>query len=171
MPDANVVPPAPVNENPQVVMQPNKTEMLKVGLLGLASGVVTPLLAWLIQKFLLAPIFCHETVTSKVCAAGDLSAYYIAVVITAIISVALMASWQVFRPLLIAVAAAAALWGFQRYAGDTAAYAGWEYYASSAAMYASALLLFYWLLRLRSLAFSVLLTLVAVILIRWALLA
>lgn len=170
MPDSSVVPPVQADESSRIIIMPERVEMLKVGLLGLATGLVIPCMAWLVQKFLLAPIFCREASNLGVCAPSDLTAYYIAVIITTIISVALMANWQVFRPLLIAVAAASALWGLQRYVSDTVAHAGWEYYISSAVMYAVVLLLFYWLLRLRSFAFSVILSVVAVILIRWALL-
>lgn len=163
--------PAQPSENNSAIIMPEKIEMLKVGLLGTVSGVVVPFIAWLVQKFLLAPIFCRAAASSGVCSPNDMTAYYIAVVIVAAIVVSQMANWQVFRPLLVVAATASALWGLQGFTMDTIAHAGWEYYMSSALIYAAALLLFYWLLRLRSFAGSVILSVIAVVLIRWALLA
>lgn len=158
-------------EDSNVLISPEWIDLIRVGILGLAVGVMIPALGWLLQKFLISPIFCKEATTLAVCTPGDLTTYYIATVVLAVVSVALMANWQVFRPLLVAVAAASALWGFQRYVGDTVSHAGVEYYISSAVLYAVAFLLFYWILRLKSFALSVILTVVAVILIRLALLA
>jgi hypothetical protein len=158
-------------EETNVLISPEWIDLIRVGILGLAVGVLIPALGWLLQEFLIAPIFCKETSALAVCAPGDLTTYYIATVVLAVVAVALMANWQVFRPLLVVVAAVAALWGFQRYVGDMVTHAGVEYYSSSAVVYALAFLLFYWLLRLKSFALSVVLSVVAVILIRWALLA
>jgi hypothetical protein len=158
-------------EDSNVLISPEWIDLIRVGILGLVVGVLIPALGWLLQKFLIAPIFCKEATTLAVCTSGDLTTYYIATVVLSVVAVALMANWQVFRPLLVAVAAASALWGFQRYVGDTVSHAGVEYYISSAVLYAVAFLLFYWILRLKSFALSVILTVVAVILIRLALLA
>lgn len=158
-------------EETNVLISPEWIDLIRVGVLGLVVGALIPALGWLLQKFLIAPIFCKEASALTVCTPGDLTTYYIATVVLAVVAVALMANWQVFRPLLVAVAAAASLWGFQRYIGGTFDHAIVEYYISSALVYAVAFLLFYWLLRLKSFALSVVLSVVAVILIRWALLA
>ena len=154
-----------------VLIAPEWVDLLRVGLLGGAVGILIPALGWLLQHFLITPLFCHNTSSLAMCSASDLTTYYISTVILGVIAVALMANWQVFRPLLIAVAAAAALWGFQRYVGDTVSHAGFEYYLSSAILYALVFLLFYWILRFKSFALSVTLTILAVVLIRWALLS
>lgn len=159
-----------VEDDSNILIVPEGVDLLRVGLLGLGVGVLIPALTWLLQKFLISPIFCREASSLAVCGSGDLTTYYIATVVLGVVAIALMANWQIFRPLLIAVAAAAALWGLQRYAGNTIAGAGIEYYITSAVLWALALLLFYWLLRLKSFALSVVVTVLAVILIRWALL-
>jgi hypothetical protein len=158
-------------ENIGPLVLPEVIDLVRVGALGLAVGALIPLIAWLLQKFLVAPVFCHPGAVLAVCGGDDLTTYYVATVVMAVIAVTLMANWQVFRPLLIAVAAASALWGLQHIAGGTLAQAGWEYYLSSAVLYALVYLLFYWLLRLRSFTLGVVLTVAAVVLIRWALLA
>src|SRR6266498_2376538 len=150
------IPQAPtIESDSKILVVPETIDMLRVGILGLLAGILIPLISWLIQRYFIGPVFCHETTALGVCAAGDMTTYYIATVIMTVIAVALLANWQIFRPLLIAVAAASALWGLQRYLGDTAVKAGWEYYTSSGLMYALVSLLFYWLLRLKSFALSV----------------
>lgn len=158
------------NTGSGIIVVPEGIEMLRVGLLGVVVGIGVPLLTWLLQQFLISPIFCHESTTLAVCSPSDLTTFYVSTIILGVIAIALMANWQVFRPLLIAVAAASALWGFRQFAGDTFAHAGFEFYVTSAILYALAYLLFYWLLRLKGFTLSVVLTVVAVILIRWALL-
>jgi hypothetical protein len=158
-------------EDSSVLISPEWIDLIRVGILGLVVGALIPFVGWLLQKFLIMPVFCRETAALAVCNSADLTTYYIATVVLSVVAVALMANWQIFRPLLVAVAAASALWGFQRYVGDTVVHAGIEYYISSAVLYALAFLLFYWLLRLKSFALSVVLTVVTVILIRWALLS
>jgi hypothetical protein len=165
------VPQVPVVENSsKILVVPETIDMLRVGVLGLLVGLFIPLISWLLQRYFIEPVFCQETTALGVCAPNDMTTYYIATVVMTVIAVALLANWQIFRPLLIAVAAASALWGLQRYLGDTVAKAGWEYYLSSGISYALVSLLFYWLLRLRSFALSVGLCVVAVVLIRWVLL-
>jgi len=154
----------------KVLVIPEGKELLRVALLGIVVGLVVPLLAWLIQNYFVSPIFCRET-TVGICAATDATTYYVATVVMAVIAIALMANWQVFRPLLIAVAAAATLWGMQRYIGDVIAKSGIEYYAASAGLYALTYVLFYWLMRLRNFALSIILTVVAIVLLRWILLS
>lgn len=154
----------------KVLVIPEGKELLRVALLGIIVGVAIPLLAWIMQKYFVNPIFCRET-TVGICAAADATTYYVSTVVLAVIAIALMANWQVFRPLLIAVAAAATLWGAQRYVPDIIAKAGIEYYALSAGLYGLMYVLFYWLMRLRSFALSIILTLVAIVLLRWILLS
>ena len=168
------IPEAPVapttEEQSNVLIIPEGVDLLRVGLLGLGVGLLIPALSWVLHTYLLSPIFCRGGAAAAICNTTDLTAYYVAAVIMGVVSVALMANWQVFRPLLIAVAAIASLWGFQRFTGNTIAHAGLEYYITSAIMFAVVYLLFYWLLRLKSFALSVILTVVAVVLIRWVLL-
>ena len=154
----------------KVLVVPEGKELLRVALLGIAVGLIVPLLAWLTQHYFVDPVFCRAA-NVGICAATDATTYYVSTVVMAVVAIAFMANWQVFRPLLIAVAAAAALWGMQRYALDVIAKSGMEYYAASAGLYALAYVLFYWLMRLRSFVLSIILTVVAVIVLRWILLS
>lgn len=169
VPEAPQAPTSINTDSSGVLVIPSGGEMLRVGILGALVGLFVPGFAWLLQQFFLTPVFCHGQVNG-VCAPHDLTAYYIGTVVAAVIAVALLANWQIFRPLLIAVAAAAALWGLSKYVGDVVDHGAWEYVIGSILLYAAAYLLFYWLLRLRSFAFSVILVVLAVVLVRWSLL-
>lgn len=163
------VPTVEDTENKFLVV-PEGKELLRVALLGVAVGIIIPFLSWLMQQYFVNPIFCRET-TVGICAAADVTTYYVSTVVMAVIAIALMANWQVFRPLLIAVAAAATLWGAQRYVPEVVAKAGIEYYALSAGLYGLLYVLYYWLMRLRSFALSIVLTVAAIVLLRWILLS
>lgn len=169
--DSVPVIPTTEEESSGLLIVPEGVDMVRVGLLGLVVGVLIPGLTWVLQKFLITPIFCREATSLAVCGVGDLTSYYVATVVLGVIAVALMANWQIFRPLLVVIAAVTALWGLQRYAGSTISSAGIEYYLTSAVLFGLAFLLFYWLMRLKSFALSVVLSVIAVVLIRWTLLA
>ncbi len=168
----DTVPPAPaIEDESSVLVLPEAAELVRAGLLGVGVGLLIPLLGYLLQKFIITPLLCQQTSAVAVCAPSDLTAFYVSTVIVSVMGIALMANWQIFRPLLIAAAAASALWGFRKFAGHTESQAGFEFYSTSALLYSVAYMLFYWLLRLRNFALSVALTVIAVVLIRWALLA
>ncbi len=160
-----------VEDDSNLLIAPEWIDLLRVGLLGLAVGLFIPALSWVLQKFLIVPVFCREGAALAVCSGTDLTTYYISTVVLSVVGVALLANWQVFRPLLVAIAGAAALWGLQRYLGSTVTHSGIEYYLSSGVIFALAYLLFYWVMRLKNFALSVVLAVLAVALIRWALLA
>lgn len=152
-------------------MPTSRAELIKVGLLGAGVGLLVALLGFLIERFFITPVFCTSPDSFGVCASGGLTAYYVATVLATIAAVVTMAQWQIFRPLLIAVAAAAALWGLKKYSGELAVQSGWEFYIYSAGLFAAAYLLFYWVMRLKAFWLSVALAVVLVVVIRFALIA
>ena len=170
MAEEGVTVPTVEDTDNKVLVVPEGKELLRVAVLGIIVGITIPLFAWLMQKYFVNPIFCRQTAVD-ICAAADATTYYVSTVVMAVIAIALMANWQVFRPLLIAVAAAATLWGAQRYVPEVVAKSGIEYYALSAGLYGMLYVLFYWLMRLRSFALSILLTVFAVVVLRWILLS
>lgn len=164
-------PAAPVDEfdDQSFYVRSSRGELLKVLLLGIAVGLLVPLLSFLLEKFFIEPVFCRSADSFGVCATGGLTAYYIATALASVLAIVLLANWQVFRPLLIVVGAAAALWGLKKYSGDMAGASGVEYYLFSAVIFALAYLLFYWVMRIRTFLLSVLLAVGLVIVIRLAL--
>lgn len=147
----------------------NRAETIRVGLAGAIVGIFIPLFGWIISQLILRPIFCQDPAASA-CSTTDPIGYYIATVIVTAVAVLVLASWAVFRGLLIAVSAAVALWGFQNYV-PALADGGWlEYGIFSAILFGLAYVLFYWLMRLRNFGLSLAASLVIVLVVRWALL-
>ncbi|MGH7196606.1 MAG: hypothetical protein ACREGJ_02445 [Candidatus Saccharimonadales bacterium] len=155
---------------PKSFYEIERTELLKIGLLGAIAGILIPLLGVVISNYFIEPVFCQSTDNFAICGSGGLVGYYIASVLVAIGAVALLANWGVFRPLLVVLGVTAALWGLKKYVDPLTAGSWLEYYAFSVVLYGLGYLLFYLLVRFRNFALSVVLALVAVVLIRWALL-
>lgn len=149
----------------------SRQEVIKVALLGVAVGLLIPFIGFLIERFFILPVFCSSPDSFGVCASGGLTAYYVSTVIVTLAAVVALARWQVFRPLLIAIAAGAALWGLKKYIGDLSIVSGVEYYIFSALLFGVAYLLFYWIMRLRLFVMSVVLAVVLVTVLRFVLIA
>lgn len=167
------IPTAPIDdfEDQSFYKRSSRGEVIKVLLLGAAVGLLIPLVSFLLERFFIEPVFCRSANSFGMCATGGLTAYYIATGVISIIAIILLANWQVFRPLLIAVGAAAALWGFKRYIGDMASQSAIEYYLFSAITFGLLYLLFYWIMRIRPFIISVILAILLVVVVRLVLIA
>ncbi|MGD8374343.1 MAG: hypothetical protein PVI21_05825 [Candidatus Woesebacteria bacterium] len=138
-----------------IVLQPARGEFFKILILGIVTGALLPFASNIVNKFLVVPVFCQQEDTLAMCSDSETVCYYILSVIFAITAVALLAKWQVFRPLLIAVGVTVSLWGFGHYVQNLVGGSALEYYLASTVLYASAYLLFYFIMRMRIFAFSV----------------
>lgn len=173
MPAPEQSPSTPITDfdNQTLFLRPARGEILKLAVLGALIGLLIPFVGYLLEHFFIAPVFCTAGDALGLCTNAGSVGYYTASVIFGAISIVVLANWQVFRPLVIAVAAIAALWGFKRYVQDIVGSSGLEYYLFSVVLYAAAYLLFYWIMRIRRFALSLILTIAIVLLLRWALVA
>ena len=162
---ANVVDTS-TSEKPPAYIPADRGEIIGVLLTGAIAGLLVGLLTEAIARWFIEPVFCRSTDSFAICANGGNIAFYAATVIVAILSVIALVRVGVFRPLLVAVAAAASLWGIKSYIDD---FAWYEYGLWLMLLFALTYLLFYWLLRARSFILSVIIALIAVIAIRWLL--
>lgn len=154
-----------------IFLQPARGELAKILVLGSAIGLLLPFLSYAINKYFVVPVFCSQSAAQDFCVGSELNIYYILSVIFGIAAIALLAQWQVFRPLLIAVGSTAALWGFSRFMQELSGNSGIEYYATSAILYSAAYMLFYWIMRVRSFAISIGLTIALVVAVRFVLIS
>jgi hypothetical protein len=153
-------------------IETDRMEIMRVGLVGLLVGLVVPLLGVAITNGLIGPIFCHaNTNTFNICSSGGVVGYHTAAVIVALAVVALFANWGVFRPLPLVLAATIAMWGFKKFVDPLTSGSWMEYCAFSIILTSLCYLLFYWLLRLRNFPLSIILTIIATVLVCWALVA
>lgn len=162
---------ATVAEARQVLFyhEANRNEAIRVGFAGAVVGALIPLVGWALTQWVLRPIFCQDA-GSSACGSSDMIGYYIATVLVTAVAVPILASWGVFRGLLVAVSSAVALWGLQNYMSPLAGGSWLEYGILSAILFGLAYILFYWLMRLRNFGLGLVAALVVVLVVRWALL-
>jgi hypothetical protein len=162
---------ATVAEAKQVLFyyEANSNEAVRVGVIGVIVGALIPLVGWALAQWVLRPIFCQDA-GSSACGSSDMIGYYIAAVLVTAVAVPVLASWGVFRGLLVAVSSLVALWGLQNYMSPLAGGSWLEYGAFSAVLFGLAYVLFYWLMRLRNFGLSLVAALIVVLIVRWALL-
>lgn len=141
----------------------SRQDIAQVVSLGLASGALIVILGELLQRFLINPVFCQNASGGDICGPTGLMGFYVSTVIVTILSVITLARFGIFRPLLIAVGAAIALWGIK---ADLQAAGLIEYPFWVIVLYGLAYVLLYWMLRARNFIVSLILVVVAVVALR-----
>lgn len=138
--------------------------MLWVALIGAATGLLFWGGAQVIERAVLEPIFCG-TGNSGICTNKASIASSAALVVAVFVAIVGLIRANVYRPLLISLAVAAALWGV----GGLVAGLAW-YYALlwSVLLFTFAYLLFAWVSRLRNFSLALVVTVVLVIGLRLA---
>lgn len=144
-----------------IELQPQR--LVQIALLGVAAGVVMWTLTAIIRSVIFIPLFCGDPSNSMCVGAAD-NAGNIATVLTAIIALLGLVRLGTYRPLLVVIAAAISLWGLGGIVSDLLWF---EALAWSILLYAIVYVLFSWIVRLRSFVPAIILTIVAIILIRW----
>lgn len=131
--------------------------LVQVGLLGAGLGLLSWLLTILVRQVIFVPLFCGDP-TNAACVGATGSAGVLALIITGIVGLLGLVRLGVYRPLLVALAAAVSLWGVAVWIGAMQWY---EAAAWSALLYALIYMAFTWLVRPR--AFGLALTLVVLV--------
>jgi hypothetical protein len=158
-------------EQPLAYVPASRNEVVKVVILGLIVGLLTPLLSLLLENYFIIPVFCNGGDGFNICSSGGVVANHIAAIIVAFGAFAVLMHWTVYRALLLVLAATVAMWGLKKYA-DPLTVGSWiEYFLFSALLYAVAYTFFYWVLRLRNFVVSLIVTIVAVAAAAWAVVA
>lgn len=146
----------------------SKKEMITVTVIGLITGLAVVLFSELLARFLIDPIFCRSADNFSVCANGGNVAFYTSTIVISMISVAFLVRFGIFRPLLIALGAAAILWGIRTYLSglNFVEYLGWV-----ALLYGLSFAFLFWVLRIRNFVFALIAALVFVVLARMLLIS
>lgn len=87
----------------------------KIALIGVASGLLYWLLTVLISAYIIHPIFCHSSSNALTCLSSTAISGNIATILVAVIGVIAMVRFYMAQPLIVAVTAAAALWGLSQW--------------------------------------------------------
>ena len=142
-------------------------EFVGVVITGLAVGVATAVLYYLLNQFVFGAVLCRAESTGN-CAQAPSYAALVAVILGTIGGVANLARIRVYRPLLVALAAVFSLWGLHSVLAGVAWY--WAL-ACAAVLFALAYALFAWVARVRNFGLAIIVTVVLVVLARWVLVA
>lgn len=159
-----------VVDKPPIYITTFARDFLQVAILGLVAGLLVKLLSVGLIRFFIDPVFCRGGDFAGICSNADAVALGAANVIIGILTVVVMVRMNVFRPLLVAVAAIATLWGLTRYTTGLVIAANFaEQTLWFMVLYALAYLLFFWVLRLRNFIASLILTILLAVGLRYLL--
>lgn len=144
-----------IDQSPQQVVQ--------IALLGIGIGVLVWLVTLLVRQVVLVPLFCGDP-TSGACVGATSTAGNVATIIAGLVGLLGLVRLSVYRPLLVVIASAIALWGI----GDWVSGLAWfEAIAWIVLLYAICYVAFSWLVRPRAMVPVLIVLLVVVILARW----
>lgn len=113
-------------------------------LIGAALGVLYWGLTLLVGHFIIDPLFCGDAVNASTCSSSVEISGNVAGILVATIGLGVLVRLGVLRPLIVAIATAAALWGLAGWTDGL----GWaEVAAWSALLYGLCYVLFSWISR------------------------
>ena len=146
--------------SPFVGMRPR--DLISAVISGVMVGVVTVGVALLMNQYVFGAVLCREGAASG-CAQAPLYATIVAVVIGGIVGTVALARLRVYRPLLVVLAAAIALWSLNFWLFNVAWYWG---LLIAGVLYGLSYGAFSWLARVRSFILSLVLTVVLLVALR-----
>ena len=136
-------------------------------LVALSIGALVGLFGWLLmlgmRAWVLSPFFCRSSDTTTVCANIDLTAWIVAFSLLSIIGLFMLIRANVFRPLLVVLAALVTLWAVGLWFVSGPWWLGllWQ-----TVLFAIAYALYTWLASLEKFIVALLLTVAVVVLMR-----
>ncbi|HMH70174.1 MAG TPA: hypothetical protein VK502_02150 [Candidatus Saccharimonadales bacterium] len=138
-------------------------QLLQVAVLGLIVGLAVWGMAFLLENYVFKAIMCRGAV-SATCGMTSQYATAVATILAGGIGLFGLVRFQVFRPLLVVIAAGVAMWGI---VGITAVLFPWYGVGIACALlYALSYLAFTWILRVRVFWIAVALLLVLIVAVR-----
>lgn len=135
-------------------------------LIGALVGAVGWLINIFLQRYFIDPVFCASPDTASACANGATIAWVLAHVLVIGASVVAMVSAAVYRPLLVALAAFATVWGMGGWLADLS---WWSATLWQMLIFALAYGAYAWIARTVNFWVATLITVVVVVLCRLAL--
>lgn len=136
--------------------------LVQVGLFGAGLGLLSWLLTILVKQVIFVPLFCGDP-TNAACVGATGSAGVLALIVAGIVGLLGLVRLGVYRPLLVALAAAVSLWGVALWTGEMQWY---EAAAWSVLLYALVYVVFTWLVRPRTFGLALALVVIVAILSR-----
>lgn len=144
----------------------NRNALVSAAGIGAGVGLFGWLLSLLIQNFFIVNVFCRSADDFGICANGGNVAWGVAFVTLGVLSVFALVRANVYRPLLVVLAAFVALWGIAPWLAPLAWYwiAFWN-----VVLFMLGYALFAWLATIERFFYSIIVTIVVIVLVRLAL--
>jgi len=140
-------------------------EIINTLIFGFVIGIVFAGAYYLLNQFVFGSVLCRAG-NDATCSSAPTYSMAVATVIAAIVGLVGLVQLRGYRPLIVVLAVAVSLWGFEAIFMSVPWIVG---LLSSAVLFALSYLLFSWIARLRSVALATVVTIVLVVLIRLAL--
>lgn len=133
--------------------------------IGAVNGLLTWLLTYFLSHYVINNIACRLGTSFVACSATDVVSAGIALVIATVVTLVFLVRQRVYRPLLVALAAAVALWGV---GGSWLVGASWWTVIFTVLISALVYAAVAWLARIRSFAIALVVVVIAVVVFRLA---
>lgn len=140
----------------------NTRELISTMITGVVVGLLVAIIMMLLQQFVFGAVLCRAQASTD-CSRAPQYSMIVAQVVGAIAGIVGLARLRVFRPLLVVIASAISLWGFQTIILGVAWYWG---ILISAMLFGLSYGAFVWLARARSFVFALVVTIVLVVAVR-----
>lgn len=137
--------------------------LISIGLIGVLIGVVTYALYLVLLHLVFEPIMCRDSVALVRCGSKESVSSGVAIVLASMVGLVFLVRERVYRPLLVILAVALAMWGL------FVAVASLPWLTATlivAITFALCYMLFAWLVQPNSLAISLILATLAVVAVR-----
>lgn len=144
----------------------NRTILTRAAATGASTGLLGWLLSLAVSNFFILPVFCRSADAFNVCAQGGDYAWTIAFIIVSVVAVFALVRLSVYRPLLVVLAALVALIGIAPWLAPLAWY--WAAFWNII-LFGLAYAIFAWLATMENFIYSLIATIVVVVLARLAL--
>lgn len=151
-------------ETSQSLIELRPQTVLQAALLGAGLGVVSWLLTMLIRQVIFVPLFCGDP-SNSMCVGSTGGAGVITLIAVSIAGLLGLVRLGVYRPLLVALAAAVTLWDMAIWLGKLYWF---EALAWSIVLYALSYVVYTWLVRPRNFGFALGLVVIVALLARIA---
>lgn len=148
-----------------LVRGPSRQSLLVAFVVGAGVGLLGWLLTLAIQYWLIDAVFCRSADTFSICSNAGNIAWATAHLVVVIASVIAMVRANIYRPLMVVIAVLVALWGLGAWLAPMTWYFGlaWE-----VVLFGLAYALFTWLASLERFIYSLVATIVVVVIVRLA---
>ena len=140
-----------------------RTLLIRAGAIGAGAGILTWLLSLLIRTLFIEPVFCRSTDNFGVCAQGGDIAWVSALVVVSVVAVLALVRVGIYRPLMVVLAVLIAFFGLAPWLAPLEWYWALLWHV---VLFGVAYALFAWLATIEKFVVTLIVTLVAVLIIR-----